>query len=84
MVTHVRASSTAFETLAGPHVENALDMDSTRPPTSHLKDVLSTEQMDKLEQMIEKHRLLFMQSSMILKNRADSASDRSETGRETT
>ena len=54
--------STTFETLAGPHAENALDLDSTRPPTSHLKDVLSTEQMDKLEQMIEKHKMLFMQS----------------------
>mgnify|MGYP006219707833 FL=1 len=52
--------SAAFETLAGPHAENTLDLDSTRPPTSHLKDVLSTEQMDKLEQMIEKHRMLFL------------------------
>ena len=54
--------SATFETIAGPHAENALDLDSTRPPTSHLKDVLSAEQMDKLEQMIEKHKMLFMQS----------------------
>ena len=54
--------SATFETLAGPHDENALDLDSTRPPTSHLKDTSSTEQMDKLEQMIEKHKMLFMQS----------------------
>ena len=30
----------AFETLDGPHAENALDLDSTRPPIGHLKDCL--------------------------------------------
>merc|ERR1711894_334853 len=54
--------SATLETLAVPHAENALDLGSTRPPTSHLKETLSTEQMDKLEQMIEKHKMLFMQS----------------------
>ena len=28
--------SAAFETLAGPHAKNALDLDSTRPPTLSL------------------------------------------------
>ena len=54
--------SATFETLAGPHAENALDLDSKRPPTSHLKDTMSTEQKDKLEEMIEKHKMLFMQT----------------------